>query len=191
MRFRVATLAKAALAAATLALLAPASFGQTGSETFTATASVKSEVKSGTAPVRIRIQEYSDTADRDAAMSALKAGGSPALRDALSKMKIRGSLEVGDMKAPIRYAFSRPTGAGRIVTVVTAEPIRHLGGGLPDAKPTAGYDLAVALLILEGSPDDHGELSPAAKVKLDETGAIVIDDYGVVKVWLKGVTKAK
>ncbi len=189
MRFPIATLAALALAGS--ALVASAARGQAAGEAFTATASVKSEAKSGTAPVRIAIEAFSTEAERDSVMNALKSGGTPAVKDLLAKMRDRGVLEVGERRAPIKYAGTRPVGSGRIVTVLTAEPLLHMGSGLPDAKPSAGYDVAVALLVLDANSEGHGELAPAAKVKTNESGAVVIEDYGAAKVWLKGVAKAK
>jgi hypothetical protein len=169
---------------------APAMLGQ-AAQTFTATASVKTESKSATAPVRIAIDELSSEADQKAVMGALRSGGTPAVKDALSKMKDLGTIVVGERKAPIRYAFARPTGSGRLLTVVTAEPLLHLGSQLPDAKPKAGYDVAVAILVLDQNDAGQGELAPAAKVKTNESGAIVIEDYGSAKIWLKNIAKAK
>lgn len=187
MRFRL-TLAFSTLAGLVLAAPAP---GQAAGESFTATASVKSEELIGTAPVRIVIKHYATDAERDSVMKALRSGGTPAVRQVLAKMRDSGTLELAKTSAPIKYAYSHSTGSGRIVTVVTAKPLLHLGGGLPDAKPKAGYDVAVALLVLEADGTGHGELSPGAKVKADESGAVVIEDYGDAKIWLKGVAPKK
>jgi hypothetical protein len=124
-------------------------------------------------------------------VGAVKSGGTPAVKAALEKMRDAGTLELGGNKAPIKYARARSTGSGRLITVVTAEPVLHIGAGLPDANPKAGYDLAVALLILDANGAGHGELAPAAQVKANESGALVISDYGAAKVWLKGIARAK
>jgi len=182
--------ALAAAIAATL-LVASTAHGQSLPESYTATASAESEAKSGTAPVRLRIDAWSSTADREKVMAALKKGGTPAVRQVLSKMKDVGQIQVGENKAPIKYAFARPIGGGRVVTIVTDNPLLHLGAGLPDAKPTTGYDVAVAVLVLDEKGSGHAELSPAAKVRADEQGAVVVEDYGPVKVWMKDVAKVK
>jgi hypothetical protein len=181
----------AALAVVGSALVSAALPGQSAGEAFTATASVKSDGGGATAPVRISIERFATEAERAAIVGTVKSGGTPAVRAALAKTKDAGTIEVGGRKTPIKYAYANPTGSGRIVTVVTAEPILHLGAGLPDAKPKAGYDLGVALLILDASGAGEGELAPAAKVGTNEAGAIVISDYGDAKIWLKGVAKAK
>ena len=179
------------LCAGILALAGSALVLAAGPESFTATASVKTDAASATAAVKIAIDRFATEAERKAVMSAVKSGGTKALRDAVSKMKDAGAIEVGQRKTAIKFASSRPTGGGRLVTLVTAEPILFLGGGMPDAKPKEGHDVAVALLVLEGSGAGHGELAPAATVKTNESGALVIDDYGDAKVWLKDITKAK
>ena len=190
MRGRVLLPSAAALVLAVSALASAVS-GEPAGETFTAMASAKSEAASATAPVKIAIERFATEAERASVMSAVKSGGTPAVRQVLTKMGNAGTIEVGQRSTPIKYAFARSTGAGRIITVVTAEPILHLGAGLPNAKPRAGYDVAVALLVLDANDAGHGELAPAAKVKTNESGAVVIDDYGAAKVWLKDVAKAK
>jgi hypothetical protein len=189
MRLSVLPLAATFLAGS--ALFAPAAHGQAAGEAFTATASVKSDAVTGTAAVKITILHYATEAERDSVMKAVRSGGTPAVKAVLAKMRDAGSLELGRTKVPIKYAYSHSTGSGRIVTAVTARPLLHLGGGLPDAKPTGGYDVAVALLVLEADGSGHGELFPGAKVKADESGAVVIDDYGDAKIWLKGVAPKK
>jgi len=185
MKFRALTLA-AAFAGSFLVVAAAR--GQAG-ETFTATASVKWKGKTHTAPVRISIQEMSSEAERTELMAALKKG-THAGKEVLQKMKDRGEIDAGEWKAPIRYAFARSTGSGRVLSLVTAQPLLHIGAGLPDSKPKTGYDVAVAILVLEADGSGHGEIAPAAKVHMNASGAIVVDDYASAKVWLKGIKKA-
>ena len=179
------------LTAAFVALAGSAAVLAAGGESFTATASMKTEKASATAAVRISIDRYASEKERRAVMGAIRAGGTTALLGVVGKMKDAGTIEVGSQKTAIKYAYSYPTGEGRIVTVITAKPIVFLGAGLPEAKPKAGHDVATALLVLEGSGAGHGELAPAATVRTNESGAIVVDDYGDAQVWLKDVVKAK
>ena len=173
-------------------ILAPSvACAQPGGETFTATASVKSPDASATSKTTIGIERFSTEAERSAVMKALKDGGTAAVRPVLSGMKDSGYIELGQRRTPIKYAFARPTGSGRLITVVTADPILFLGAGVPESKPRAGYDLGVAILTVDASGKGEGELAPAAKVKMNEAGAIVIDDYGAEKVWLKDVAPSK
>jgi hypothetical protein len=160
-------------------------------EVFTATASMTSEGGGKTAPVKITIDRFATEAERAPVVNALKTGGTGAVKAALEKMPGLGTFEVGGHRFPIRYAYPRATSGGRIVTVVMAEPIKHLGADLPAAKPRAGYDLAVALLVLDSSDAGVGEFAPAAQITVNDAGAVVLSDYGADKVWLKGVAKAK
>jgi len=164
---------------------------QSAPETFTATAAVKSAAgASATAPVVIAITRWTTDAERDTAMAALKSGGSTALRKALSAMPEAGTIEVGGQKAPLRFARPLTTGGGRLITVVASEPILHLGAGVPDAKPKAGYDLAFATFEVDTSGKGNtGDLAPAAKLKIGTGDAIVVDDYGTEAVRLSGIAK--
>jgi hypothetical protein len=101
-----------------------------------------------------------------------------------------GVIQFGGRRTPIKFASQRPTDSGRLVTVVTAEPILFLGAGLPESKPRSGFEVAVAMLVLNGTRG-RGELAPAAKIGLDHHGALLIEDYGATVIWLDGLTHAK
>ena len=75
------------------------------------------------------------------------------------------------------------------MTAVTAEPIHFVGGDLPGAKPKAGYDLGLILIQLDSSKAGSGEMAPAAKVRVDDKGAIVTEDYGADVVRLSNVVR--
>jgi hypothetical protein len=166
---------------AALAVPATAAWAQT--ETFTAVASVKTAGgTSTTAPLTATVDRYATDADRNGLMAAIKTGGTEAGRAWLAKQKDAGTLQVGAQKAAIKYAYARPTGAGRLITIATAEPIALLGAGLPGAKSTAGYELALLLLNLPGSGAGTGELSPGAKVRVNDQGAIVTEDFAAANV---------
>jgi hypothetical protein len=166
---------------------------QDAPETFTATATVTYAGKSATEPVKIVINRFLTDAERMSVLEALKAGGTMAAKQALDKMESIGVIELLGRSTPIKFAFPRSMGpgGGRIITVVTAEPVHYLKAGQTGEKPKADYPVAVALLILDSENKGDGEIAPAAKLKLDASNAVVIDDYGVAKVWLKDVAKAK
>jgi hypothetical protein len=160
-------------------------------ETFTATAAAKSPSAAATAPVTIRIERYVSDADREKIMAVVKNHDGAATRKALAAMDDIGFIELGHTRTPIKYAYVRPSGDGRLITVVTAQPILFLGGAAPDAKPKEGFDLALALLVLDARDTGEGELAPAAKVKMDEAGALVTDEYGREVIRLTKIAKAK
>jgi hypothetical protein len=164
---------------------------QATGETFSATATVKSPKASGSAPVTIHVDRLISVAERDKFLAVVKNNDQAASRAALAAMPDVGYIELDKKRTPVKYAFSRSTGAGRLITVATAEPIRYLGGAAPDAKPKEGYYFALAFLILDGADKGDGELAPAAKVKMNDQGAIVTDDYGAEVVRLINIAKVK
>jgi hypothetical protein len=158
-------------------------------ETFAAEARMKSAGGvSATAPVTVALKGYSSDADRTALMAALKKGGSADARLWLQKQKDLGTVQVGSRQTPVKYAYSRATGGGRLITVVTADPIAFIGAGLPEAKPKAGYDLGLVILETMASGTGKGELVPATKIRLNAEGAVVTEDYSGELVTLANVT---
>jgi len=164
---------------------------QAGPETFNAMATVKTAAgASATAPVVISIMRWTTDAEREKATAALKSRGSSALKTALDAMPQAGTIQVGDQKAPLRFARTRETSGGRLVTVIASEPLWHLGAGIPDAKPKTGYDLAFATFEVDAAgKGTSGDLALAAKLKTGTDDAIVVDDYGSEAVRLSGIGK--
>jgi hypothetical protein len=165
-------------------LIAPPSRAQAPGETFVATASVRGPSGTQTAPVTIVLTRFTTDQERTTIVDALKSGGTPAVVERLKAMEDVGYIEVGERRSPLKYAYARAAGSGRLITVISPTPIAHLGAGLPDAKPKAGFDLALALLDLPSSGSGTGELAPAAKVKVTGAGAIETEDYGAEVVRL-------
>ena len=177
------------LAATVLALSGLLAGVAAAQETYTATAEAKNvSGEKKTAPVSIWIERFLSDAERKAVMKTLREGGQPALRKMLETMKDVGWIEAGSTKTPIKYAYARTISGGRLVTVVTAKAIAHLGSNLPEAKPREGYDVATAMLVLDAAGKGHGEFAPAGKITVKED-TIAIQDYGGSAVWLKGVAK--
>ena len=163
----------------------------TQQETFTATASMKTA--GGTqvsAPVTVTVNSYTTGAERDALLAAVKKGGTAAAREWMKGRPSAGTIQVGGRSVDIKYAYRTPMGAGSLITVGAGEPLVLVGAGMPGAKPATGYDLALLLLQLPGSGPGTGELSPATKVRIDDKGAIVTEDFNSAElVRLTGVTK--
>ena len=188
-RSRSLVTALAFLAAAT------AAHAQGAPEVYNATAALKTAAGvSITAPVVISISGWTTDGDREKAVGALKAGGTSGLRTQLAAVPDVGVLQVGQVKTPLRFARTLPVGDGKLVTLATAQPVFHIGGGAPDAKPAdkAGYDVAVVIFQVDAAgKGEVGDFSPAAKVKFDERGALVVEDYAAEAVRLTGITKKK
>jgi hypothetical protein len=158
---------------------------------FTATAAVQSPKGTASMPVTITIDRFVSDADRDRILGLIKANDREGTKKALAAMDDIGSIAVAQRQTPIKFAYERPSGGGRLITIVTSEPILFLGGAAPDAPSREGFDLALALLVLDGQDSGSGELAPAAKVKVDDSGAVVTDDYGKEMIHLTGIAKAK
>ena len=158
--------------------------------TFTATATVNAPGKKASVPVTIHIDHFIADADRDKVLAALKGGDQAATTAALTGLPDLGYIALGEKRTPLKYAYARSTGDGRLITVVTAKPIFFVGGSDPGAKPKQGFDLGLALLVLDGKDTGDGELAPAVKVKLQD-GTVVTDEYGSEVVRLVKIAKAK
>ena len=160
-------------------------------ETFSARAEMKTaDGKLRTAPVTIVLDRMLTTAERDSLLAAFKSGDALTLKKALAAQPSLGYVEGGTkVKVPVKFAFPRSTGGGKIVTIVCNEPIIYIGGDVPNAKPKAGYDVAYVLLVLDADGKGTGEVAPAAKLKIRDDGALVTEDYGADTVWLKDVVR--
>ena len=159
-------------------------------ETFTATAESKSAGGSVLkAPVTISYTNLSTPAEGDAIAAELKSGGHEAARKVLLGMKDIGVIEAGKKTVKVKYAFARPMGSGRLLTVVAAEPLAALKSEFSGIQPKAGFDLTLAILILDADGKGDGEITPAAKIKLREDGAITTEDASTETIWLKGIAK--
>jgi hypothetical protein len=159
-------------------------------ETITATAQAKSAGGvSASAPLTITLDRLSTEAEREQVMTALKKGGSAPVRALLDKWKPIGSVRLGGTVTPVKYAFARPSGGGRLITVVTGSAIAFVGAGLPSAPSRTGFDLGLVLLDVPASGAGQGELAPATKLGLNAEGALVTDDYGAATILLSNVTR--
>jgi hypothetical protein len=165
---------------------------QTGSETFSATAAVKtSGAASASAPVTITVDRKMSESEASRFVEAFKTGGAAALRKALTGVAATGSVKLGDGKpAATRLTIERTTDKGRLLTIVTDAPILFLGAGAPGAKPKEGYDFGIIDIEVDAKGSGSGTLAPAAKVTVKE-GVFVVEDYASELVRLSGVRKVK
>jgi len=162
---------------------------QSGAETFTATASVKTAGgASVTAPVAIDVTGWTSEADRKRLAGVLKSGGDAALQKQLAGMKTLGTITVGKTAFDAKYAYAMTSSEGRIITVVTTTPMFFVGAGAPGAKPKEGK-LGVVTIEVNAAGSGHGTITPAASVKMSDSDAIVVDDYSAELVTLPDVRK--
>jgi hypothetical protein len=179
------------LAGAAAAMITAAVLSAAAPETFSATASVKKGGASASAPVKVNVTRYATDAEREAAIAAVKKGGTPALKALLATKPDVGYIELGDKRTAVKFAMERPSGGGRLITVVTAEPILYLGAKFTPSKAVTGFDVALAMFEVQPSGPGIGDISPAAKVALDDKGALVVADYGEAVVWLNNIAAQK
>ncbi len=187
-RLALSDFARACTIGAAVVACAATVSAQTRAETFAADAKVKrADGTEASAKVTATIRTFATESERDALVAAVKKGGTAA-RDLLAKRPDVGSIQVGNQTTPVKYAYVRTVGLGRLITLVTAQAIHFVGGDRPDAKPKAGYDLGLVLLDLVSTPT-QGEMAPAAKVRVDAQNAIVTEDYGADVVRLSNVVQ--
>ena len=158
-------------------------------ETFSANAQVKAGAGSLAATIQIDIQRYTPDFDRTAVETALKQGGYPGFVTALRKAPEVGSVVVGDQKFPIRWAREQKTDKGRTIVVVTDKPVFFVGGGRTEAKPRAGYEVAVVQLMVDEIGLGTGTMAAAARVKLGGETGVQIDDYADEPIKLVTVSR--
>ena len=170
-------------------LLLSISGAATAAEAYTARAETKSaDGKVLTAPVAVSVDRMLTVAERDTVVNALKSGGHAAAKKALAGLKEIGWIEGGSGKrVPVKFAFARSMGSGKLLTLVSDQAIAHIGGEIPDAKPKEGFDVTYAILVLDAEGKGHGEVVPAAKLKLRDDGALATEDYAGGTVWLKEI----
>jgi hypothetical protein len=118
---------------------------------------------------------------------ALQSGGSAAFVEALRKAPAAGRLKVSDRTFTIRFARERPVPNGRVISLVIDSPVYFVGGGVPDAKPRAGYDVAVVKLEMDSSGVGRGTIAAAARVKPGGESGVEVEDYASEPVKLVSV----
>ena len=174
-------------------LMTPASLrGQAAAEVFTAAASAKNASGvSASAPVTITIDRKMSQSEADALIAAFKTGGAAALRKGLAGVKPTGTIQIGAGKpTPTRFTMERATGEGRLLTILTDQPLLFVGAGVPGAKAKEGYDFGVIDIEVDAKGTGSGTIAPAAKIKVPQ-GAFVVEDYSGETIRLTAVKKTK
>jgi hypothetical protein len=191
MRNREKTITYALLACAVLARAVPGGQGLSSAEEFTATATVKTEGgASATAPVTIAVERKMSHAEAEQLVAAFKSGGTAGLRAALQDVPPTGSVRLGGRTTPSRLTIERPTDKGRLLTIVTVEPVLFLGAGLVAPRPREGYDFGVIDIEVDSNGAGSGSLAGAAKVTVSHD-AFVVEDYSGEIIRLSAVRKTR
>jgi hypothetical protein len=160
-------------------------------ETFTANVqALGAKGGAAAATIEIDIRRYTPDADRTAVETALKTGGYAAFLNALRKAPEVGSVSMADKKWAIRWAREQPSGKfDRRIVVVTDQPMFFIGGGAADAKPRAGYEVAVIEMTVDNVGLGKGTMTAAAKVKPGGDAGVRIDDYAEKLIQLTTVSR--
>jgi hypothetical protein len=160
-----------------------------GPETFTANAQVQGAAGAAATTLRIQIDRYTPDFDRNSVEEALKTGGYPKFLTALRQAPVVGSVSMGDQQFAIRYARQQATPKGRTISIVTEKPVYFVGGGSADAKPRAGYEVAVLQFNVDEVGLGSGKMAAAARVRPGGDTGVQIDDYGSEPIDLVTVSK--
>jgi hypothetical protein len=159
-------------------------------ETFSAQAQTGNAAgASVSAPILVHVDRYTPDFDRKVVEEALRVGGYPGFLPALRKAPQVGSVELGGRKYTIRWARQTPSAQGRTIVVVTDKPVFFVGGGQADAKPRAGYEVAVIQLLVDNAGKGTGTMAAAARVKPGGETGVQIDDYAEKPITLTMVTR--
>ena len=114
-----------------------------------------------------------------------------AFLEALRAAPRAGSLEAAGQTFVIRWARQVDAESGRTISIVTDTPVYFVGGGRRGAKPTAGYEVAVAQLTVDKSGRGSGTMAAAARVKPGGETGVRIDNYANEPLKLTAVARAK
>ena len=182
----------ASLFAALTVAIGSSVHAQTGAETFTATATIKTGGgATASAPVTIVVDRKVSSAEADRVTAAFTQGGASELHKALEALPAAGSIRLGGGKpAETRLTLERRTDKGRLLTILSNEPMLFLGAGVPGAASKEGFDFAIADIEVDENGDGSGTLCPAAKITVKQ-GAFIVADYGSELVRLTNVKKVK
>jgi hypothetical protein len=160
----------------------------TAPETFTSPLQARTGAGAAAATLKIQIDRYHSANELKTMTDAMTFGGYPAFVQAMRKAPAVGYVEIGDVKVALRWAREQPTAKGRTISLVTERPIYFIGGGKADAKPRAGFELAVVQLIVDEFGLGSGTMAAAAKVKKDPDGTgVLIEDYAEEPIKLTSV----
>jgi hypothetical protein len=173
-----------------IALAGSQALKDTAPESFRANAQITGAAGGAASALVIKIDKYTSDADHKVLADTLKSGGNSAFVEALRKAPALGTLTIGQRSFTIRWARTQPIGTDhRRVAIVTDQPVFFAGAGAVDAKPTSGYDLAVAEFTVDAVGLGKGTMASAAKVKAGGPTGVEIEDYSGKRIELMTVTR--
>jgi hypothetical protein len=142
------------------------------------TVSAGADAKGGiTVPMTASLERFTPDFERTKMTDGLKYNGYPGFLNALREAPQVGTLDVAGETFKIRWAREQPNDTGRVITLVTDQPVAFIGRGRRGAKPTAGYEVAVIQLTLDKTGHGTGLMAAAARVKPGGETGVRIDSY--------------
>ena len=110
---------------------------------FSANIQVVGDLGAAATSMRVHIDKYTTDSDRTTLLNALRKNGYQAFLPAFRKLAAVGYVEIKAQKWDLRWAQQQPRELGQVITAATDQPIYFVGGGNVDAKPRAGFEMAV------------------------------------------------
>jgi hypothetical protein len=161
----------------------------TAPETFTSPLQARTATGASAATIRIQIDRYSSAAELKSMTDGLTHGGYPGFVQSMRKAPEVGYVAIGDVKVALRWAREQTTPKGRTISLVTERPVYFIGGGKAEAKPRAGFEVAVVQLTVDEFGLGSGTMAAAAKVKKDGEAGVLIEDYADEPIKLTFVSR--
>jgi hypothetical protein len=158
-------------------------------EAFSATATAKSGSGSISGTVDVRITRYTPDFDRKTVEEALRLGGYQKFLIALRNAPEVGQVVLSGHTYTLRYAREKVDAGVRTLVLVTDQPVFFVGAGRTDAKPRAGFDVAVVEIQIDGTGRASGRMAAAARVRPDGNGGVLLDDYAEELIALTNITR--
>ena len=174
---------------ASIAAAGSQSYKNTAPETFTANGQITGRSAGVASAIDIKIERYTSDTDHAAIVAALKGGGHASFVEALKKAPQVGSVKIGDRTVAVRWARQQPQSDNRRVAVVTDQPLFFFGAGAVDAKPTAGFDVALIEFTVDVVGLGKGTMAAAARVKPGGPIGVEVEDYAGQRVTLATVRR--
>jgi hypothetical protein len=163
----------AVLAIAALPLVA-------GAQTFPKTLTANAEASSSgggrlTGTITIQVDRLMEELDFKKVSDALKVNGYLRFLPVLRTLPPVGYVQLGETRTVLKFAHMRAN--GKTLVLGSDRPIFFIGGGAPEARPKAGYEMGVIELDLDAQGNGTGTMAAAARVKHTTDGGVAIDDY--------------
>ena len=161
----------------------------TAPESFKANAQITGDARGAAAVITVHMDTYTSDADHEAMVRVLKEGGHAPFMEKLRQAPAIGKVTVANRSVNVRWAREQVKDNNRRIVLVTDAPVFFFGAGATDAKPTAGYDLAVLEFTLDSSGLGSGTMAGAARVKPGGPLGVELDDYAGKRITLVTVSR--